>query len=103
MASWYKFLLLWCSLYTRLDLMSYSSMAATVAGVYEAAAERATLLQSKSLQREATGSPLQRDIAGLAVRALREVFVRRLTQETTSQTTSYTCWPLKCFMMSGPG
>lgn len=58
-------------------------MAATVAGVYEAAAERTTLLLSKSLQREATGSPLQRDIAGLAARALREVFVRRLTQETT--------------------
>lgn len=66
-----------------MDLTIYSAMAATVAGVYEAAAERATLLQSKSLQREATGSPLQRDIAVLAARALREVFVRRLTQENT--------------------
>ena len=63
----------------RMDLSPYSAMAATVAGVYEATAERATLLQSKSLQREASGSPLQRDISQLAARALRVVFVRKLT------------------------
>ena len=52
-----------------------STMAATIAGVYESVAEGATLLDSKSLQREARGSPLQRDIAGLASRALRGSFV----------------------------
>ena len=62
-----------------MDLSPYSAMAATVAGVYESTAERATLLQSKSLQREASGSPLQQDISQLAARVLREVFVRRLT------------------------
>ena len=56
-------------------------MAATVAGVYEAAAERAVLLQSKSLQREAQGSPLQRDISQLSARALREDFASRLTSD----------------------
>lgn len=65
---------------TRLVLQPFTPMAATIAGVYESVAEGATLLDSKSLQREARGSPLQRDIAGLAARALRGAFVKELTK-----------------------
>lgn len=65
---------------TRLVLQQFTPMAATIAGVYESVAEGATLLDSKSLQREARGSPLQRDIAGLAARALRGAFIKELTK-----------------------
>lgn len=65
---------------SRLQLQVFTPMAATVAGVYESVAEGATLLDSKSLQREARGSPLQRDIAGLAARALRGAFIKELTK-----------------------
>lgn len=65
---------------SRLQLQPFTPMAATIAGVYESVAEGATLLDSKSLQREARGSPLQRDIAGLAARALRGAFIKELTK-----------------------
>lgn len=65
---------------SRVQLQPFTPMAATVAGVYESVAEGATLLDSKSLQREARGSPLQRDIAGLAARALRGAFIKELTK-----------------------
>ena len=64
----------------RLVLQRFTPMAATIAGVYEAVADGATLLDSKSLQREACWSPFQRDIAGLATRALQGAFVKELTK-----------------------
>ena len=65
----------------RLVLQRFTPMAATNAGVYEEVANGATLLDSKSLRREARGSPLQRDIAGrLAARALQGAFVKELTK-----------------------
>lgn len=63
----------------RLDLSQFSALAATIVGVYEAAAEGATLLKSKSMRRESTSAPLQ-NIAGLAARALRSVFVKALAR-----------------------
>lgn len=66
---------------TRLDMSPYSSLAATVVGVYESAAENATLLQSKSLGREALSAPLQRDISSIAARAIKSIFVKGLTQK----------------------
>lgn len=64
----------------RFDLSPFSALAATIMGVYEAAAESATLLKSKSMLRESTSAPLQKDIAGLAARALRQAFVKQLAK-----------------------
>jgi len=66
---------------TRLDMGPFSALAATVVGVYESAAENATLLQSKSLGREALSAPLQRDISSIAARAIKSIFVKGLTQK----------------------
>jgi len=67
---------------TRLDMSPFSALAATVVGVYESAAENATLLQSKSLGREALSAPLQRDISQMAARAITAIFVKGLAQKS---------------------
>lgn len=64
---------------TRLDMSPFSALAATVVGVYESAAENATLLQSKSLGREALSAPLQKDISSMAARAIKSMFVKGVT------------------------
>lgn len=56
---------------TCLDMSPFAALAATVIRVYESAAENATLLQSKSLWREALSAPLQKDISTLAAREIK--------------------------------
>lgn len=67
---------------TRLDLSRFSALAATVVGVYESAAGESTLLQSKSLVREAKSAPLQKDIASRAAKQLRRIFIRQITDKS---------------------
>lgn len=64
----------------RLDLSKYCALASTIVEVYESAAEGATLLQSKSLMRESQGASLQKDIAAMAAKALKSVFIRILAK-----------------------
>lgn len=64
----------------RIDMSPYQSMAATVEGVYEACAAEATLLKSKSMSREASGAPLQKDISRMSAKALRSVYIRQISK-----------------------
>lgn len=59
----------------RLNLARFSAMAGTIVGVYNAVSAGATLLGSQSLLREASGSPLQQDIARSAARAIKRAFI----------------------------
>ncbi len=62
----------------RLDLTRFSALSATVVGVYEGAASDATLLGARSLQREARGSPLQKDVARTAAKYMKKNYVHVL-------------------------
>ena len=64
----------------RLDMSPYQSMAATIEGVYEAYASASTLLQSKSMHREASGAPLQKGMARISAKAMRTICVKAITQ-----------------------
>lgn len=70
----------------RLDLTKFQSMAATVDGVYEACASDATLLQSKSFKREASGAPLQKDISRLAAKQMRALCAKQLAMQGKDST-----------------
>lgn len=62
----------------RLNLSRFSSLSATVVGVYQGAAPEATLLGALSLQREASGSPLQKDVAKAAAKYMKKNYVHVL-------------------------
>ena len=61
---------------TRLDLAEFAPIAATIVGVYDSSANDATLLESKSLAREAKGAPLQKDIAKQAAKYIKALFIK---------------------------
>ena len=54
-------------------------------GVYETAAEGSTLLGAKSLQRTASGAPLQKDVAAQAARFLRNLYIKQLQTSQAPQ------------------
>lgn len=62
----------------RINMSRFSSLSATVIGVYQGAAPEATLLGAKSLQREASNSPLQRDVAKAAAKFMKKHYIKEL-------------------------
>ncbi len=71
---------------TRLKVQQFTPMAATVVGIYKAIAADASLLASPSLAREASGSPLQMAIAGMAAKALQTHFINVLQGKDAGRT-----------------
>ncbi len=62
-------------------MSQFSALLATVVGVYETVASKATLLKSPSMQRDANAAPLQKDISKLAGEVLRKRTVEQVSNQ----------------------
>ncbi len=64
----------------RANAAAYAPLEATVYGIYKSTTDKATLIKSPTLEREAKGAPLQLDVCQIAAKAVRTLYVSAISK-----------------------